>query len=134
MVDQDCVRVLLLYLDRQLSPDPNRKRIKPVSLNAAVSQSPLDGYPVEEIFKAAQYIVTKEYALVSAKDKRLIPHIHPKKYQFTALTSKGLDLIPVLSDDSGWLALKTRLGQVFEVSLSQLLAIGAEIGLNSLLR
>lgn len=134
MVDQDCVRVLLLYLDRQLSPDPNRKRIKPVSLKTAVSQSPLDGYPAEEIYKAAQYIVTKEYALVAARDKRLIPHIHPQKYQFTALTSKGLDLVPALSDDSVWPVLKTRLGHVFEVSFSQLLAVGAEIGFNSLLR
>ena len=134
MVDQDCVRVLLLYLGRELSSDNSGNKSKRIKLKAVISQSPLDGYPPNMIYDAASYIVLKGYALIAAKQPKLIPHVPPVKYQFTALTASGLDLVSVLQDESAWDALKKRLGSVFDASLSQILAAGAQLGLDLILR
>ena len=134
MVNQDCVRVLLLYLGREFSSDNSGNKSKRIKLKAVISQSPLDGYPPDKIYNAANYIVLKGYALIAAKQPKLIPHVPPAKYQFTALTASGLDLVSVLQDESAWDALKKRLGSVFDASLSQILAAGAQLGLDLILR
>lgn len=129
MLNQECVRVLLLYLDQQLVPRSTGRRPKPIKLKHAVSQSPLSGYPSADIFAAAEYIVGKGFAQIAAKELKDIPHIAPRHYVFTSLTPKGSDFLMTLRDDTVWQKMSDRLGNVFEATMPQLLATAADLGL-----
>lgn len=127
MVDQDCVRVLLLYLDRHFSPADPRKQPKALKLKNIVSQSPLDGYPAEEIYQAARYIVTMEFVKVAAKKPHLVSHLAADEYIFTSITPTGLKVLSALREESDWKKLSAKLGNVFDAALPQILAAAKDL-------
>lgn len=128
-LDPECVRTLLLFLDQQLAPTSAGKRPKPVKLKHKVEEPPLSTYSPDAVYAAAQYIVGKKFAQIAVQDPKNISHLAPRHYVFTSLTAKGSDFLSALRDDTIWKKLTSRLGNVFEATLPQLLSAAAELGL-----
>lgn len=128
-MDQNCVRALLLYLSNRLAPTPSGKLPRPVKLRHVCSEAPLNMYAPEDIYAAAQYIVSKGFATISALDPKHIPRIAPRQYVFLSLTAKGMDYLRIVEDDTLWNKIKTRFSNVFDAAIPELVAVAAELGI-----
>lgn len=133
-MDQNCTRDILLFLSSRLAPTSSGKRPRPVKLRHVLSEEPLNKYAPEDVYSAAQYIVSKGLADISAIDPKSIPRIAPRQYVFLSLTSKGTDYLRVIEDDNLWSKIKEHCSNVFDATVPELLGIAAQFGVNLFLK
>lgn len=57
MVNEDCARDLLQYLDSCLEISSTGKRVKPIKLKKVLHEEPLGNYTSDDIYNAAEYLV-----------------------------------------------------------------------------
>ena len=132
-VNQDCVRDLLLFADQALTVGASGKRPRPVKLRHSLSLAPLDHYPSDEVYAAAQYLVARSFVTISALDPKNIPSIAPHAYVFLSVTPKGQDYLSAVRDGTLWKKLCHRFGRVFDATLPELISAAAEFGVKLLL-
>lgn len=129
MVNNDCIRELLLFLDERLKPDEKGRKRKNVVLKKVVNDPVFSPYPKEDIYEAAKYIVEKGYVSVTKETKSNAP----RWFSFTEVTAKGKDILPFLSSSSVWEKIRKALGNVFELSIHELTTAAINLGIGHLI-
>lgn len=127
MINQDCTRSLLMYLDDQLRIPASGKHPKPVKLKKALSddsprENPLRDYPKEDVYASARFLVEKRFVEIVAIDPNRVLDIAPRAYVFRSVTAKGSEYLEKIKSPKAWSFLKKRFGNVFEATLPQLIA------------
>lgn len=56
MVNEDCARDLLQYLDSCLEISSTGKRVKPIKLKKVLHEDPLSNYTSDDIYNAAEHV------------------------------------------------------------------------------
>lgn len=133
-VNPSCVRDLLLYLEQKLAPSSSGDlpRHYP-KLRFLVADPPFSNYALEDVYASAQYIVSKGFVEINAREPKYIPYIDPKRYTFHSITAKGQDYLLAVKDDTLWNKFAKRFGNVFDATIPQLISAAAEFGVKLLL-
>ena len=118
MINQNCVIVLMRYLDEKIVyKNRGTPRIKIHNLK-------LDGYTTEEIYAAAKYIADCGYVDVDPgidiKGNRInYKNSTPKHYHIRGITPKGYDFLSVVNTSSIWDKIRSNI-----TSIESLLSVG----------
>lgn len=118
MINQNCVIVLMRYLDDKIVyKNRGTPRIKIHNLK-------LDGYTTEEIFAAAKYIADCGYvdldAGIDSKNKQINYKTRaPRHYHIRGITPKGYEFLTVVNATSIWDKVRNGFAKITE-----LLALG----------
>ena len=113
MLNQECLRDLLLYIDENQTFDsggtPDTFKLKSFCEDETILEK---GYSLADISIAVSYLCEK--GCLESADYRS----KPKRVHITRITSKGYDYIQVIRTPKIWEALRKRFGKVFEVAFA----------------
>ena len=125
MVNEDCARDLLQYLDSCLEISSTGKRVKPIKLKKVLHEEPLSNYTSDDIYNAAEYLV--KLGLVNLPIPRSTAlKGGARSYVFTGISAK------VTRNPTTWEKLKSHFPSVFNAAISSISSFILQAGIELL--
>ena len=110
MLNQECIRDILIFIDKNQKHDSSGRPI-PFKFSSFCSDETMkEKYDLAEMNAAIRYLVGKQMLESEDIDSRT-PRIH-----ISQITAKGYDYLQVVCDDTLWKKLKSRFGAVFNMA------------------
>ena len=121
MVNEDCARDLLQYLDSCLEISSTGKRVKPIKLKKVL----------HDIYNAAEYLV--KLGLVNLPIPRSTAlKGGARSYVFTGISAKGTEYLKVTRNPTTWEKLKSHFPSVFNAAISSISSFILQAGIELL--
>ena len=131
MVNEDCARDLLQYLDSCLEISSTGKRVKPIKLKKVLHEEPLSNYTSDDIYNAAEYLV--KLGLVNLPITRSTAlKGGARSYVFTGISAKGTEYLKVTRNPTTWEQLKSHFVSVFNAAMSSISSFILQAGIELL--
>ena len=123
MVNEDCARDLLQYLDSCLEISSTGKRVKPIKLKKVLHEEPLSNYTSDDIYNGLVNLpITRSTALKGGA----------RSYVFTGISAKGTEYLKVTRNPTTWEKLKSHFPSVFNAAISSISSFILQAGIELL--
>ena len=122
VLNHDCVRSLLLWLETNQSVGPTGK---PDSVMMRNIYGQFPDFSPAELNLAATYLVQKK--LISLRSGMTVENAAPRAYVISGITAAGYDYLAAVKDDSVWKKIKEKIGSTALASVPNVIAVAAEI-------
>lgn len=121
-LNNDCVRDLILWIEKTQQVKPNGK---PDPLHMRDAYPALPKYPREDIGTAATYLVGKK--LIALASGQSFPETTSSKFTVTYITASGYDYLAAIRDDTVWKKIKEHLGSAMLASVPTVIELAAKL-------
>lgn len=122
MLNFDCVRDLLVYLDENLEFKDNGKTIG-IKMNNVLENDPLNKYSRTEISLAIEYLLGKDLIVKTNPDS---PQ-SPMTVKVSKITPLGYEFLKTFKDNTVWNKLKKTSGDLAKFTIRELIALGISL-------
>lgn len=112
MLNQECIRDILIYIDRNQKHSASGNRIPFKFSQFCADEEMKEKYSLAEMNTAVCYLVDKKM-LASADAEGKTQRIHIEK-----ITAKGYDYLQVIQNDTVWNKLKDKLHPFFDTGIT----------------
>ena len=114
MLNQECVRALLIHIDNYLQQPGSRK----FKVKHHLDDPELAEFTRDEILAATHYLVDSGWVITATLDKKR----HAENYHIIRLSPNGYRLLQAINDDTRWNKVKNICGDIVQKTAPQLLA------------
>lgn len=120
MINIDCVRDLLLTIDRTQQHKPNG-HARPWKLRRNLDTPPLSEYPQQVVFDAAKYLLEEGLIKINALTPDSAKSMAPRCYVVHEITSTGYDFLAAIQKPDLWTRLKARGSDIAKISIKAII-------------